>query len=184
MGLSDIFIRRPAAPRADLVWITRDAMLKCTLKFISGNKTDICVAWFDDTRERMHRFLNEENSVKIEIKSASSLQPYHLERKRVLFFEHYPLYTRESRLLSGCNAAGITFMSSFDDIILRMFGGNISGLMRRLGLEEDQYIESPMVSRAIIRAQKKLEKKVRDDFYVRSGEEWMNSYVMMHGKGI
>ncbi len=50
------------------------------------------------------------------------------------------------------------FYLSLQDDLLRIFGlDRMSGLMERLGLEEDVPIESPMVSRSIEGAQKKVE---------------------------
>jgi preprotein translocase subunit SecA len=50
------------------------------------------------------------------------------------------------------------FYLSLQDDLMRLFGGdNLSSFMDRLGLEEDQPIENRMVSKAIERAQKKVE---------------------------
>ena len=50
------------------------------------------------------------------------------------------------------------FYLSLEDDLLRIFGlDRMSGLMERLGLEEDVPIESPMVTRSIEGAQKKVE---------------------------
>jgi len=54
----------------------------------------------------------------------------------------------------GCSR----FYLSLEDDLLRIFGlDRMAGLMERLGLEEDTPIESPMVSRSIEGAQKKVE---------------------------
>ncbi|HEY4243749.1 MAG TPA: preprotein translocase subunit SecA [Kofleriaceae bacterium] len=53
---------------------------------------------------------------------------------------------------------GSRFYLSLQDDLLRIFGlDKMSGLMERLGLEEDVPIESPMVTRSIEGAQKKVE---------------------------
>ncbi len=50
------------------------------------------------------------------------------------------------------------FFLSLEDELMRRFGSeNIMGMMDRLGLEEDQPIESKMVSRAVESAQKRVE---------------------------
>ncbi len=50
------------------------------------------------------------------------------------------------------------FYLSLQDDLMRLFGAdNIMGLMDKLGIEEDQPIENKMVTRAIERAQKKVE---------------------------
>jgi preprotein translocase subunit SecA len=53
---------------------------------------------------------------------------------------------------------GSRFYLSLEDDLLRIFGlDKMAGLMERLGLEEDTPIESPMVTRSIEGAQKKVE---------------------------
>jgi len=50
------------------------------------------------------------------------------------------------------------FYISLEDDLMRLFGSdNVSGIMEKLGLEEDQAIDHPMISRAIESAQKKVE---------------------------
>ncbi len=50
------------------------------------------------------------------------------------------------------------FYLSLEDDLLRIFGSQrISGVMSRLGMEEDQPIEHSLISRAIENAQKRVE---------------------------
>ncbi len=50
------------------------------------------------------------------------------------------------------------FYLSLEDDLLRIFGsGKISGIMDKLGMEEDEPIEHPMITKAIENAQKKVE---------------------------
>jgi preprotein translocase subunit SecA len=50
------------------------------------------------------------------------------------------------------------FYVSLEDDLMRLFGSdNIKGIMDRLGLEEDQPIEHPLITKAIESAQKKVE---------------------------
>jgi preprotein translocase subunit SecA len=52
------------------------------------------------------------------------------------------------------------FFLSLDDDLMRIFAGDrLKAAMKRLGMEEDVPIESPMVSRAIERAQKQVEQR-------------------------
>ncbi len=55
--------------------------------------------------------------------------------------------------------AGITqFYLSLEDNLLRIFGSDkIKSIMERLGIEDGEYIESKMVTRAVEKAQKKVE---------------------------
>ncbi|MGB9838950.1 preprotein translocase subunit SecA [Thermovenabulum sp.] len=52
------------------------------------------------------------------------------------------------------------FFVSLEDDLMRLFGSdNVKGLMDRLGIEDDQPIEHPLISKAIENAQKKVEAK-------------------------
>jgi preprotein translocase subunit SecA len=55
--------------------------------------------------------------------------------------------------------AGTTqFYLSLEDSLLRIFGSDkIKSIMERLGVEDGEYIESKMVTRAVEKAQKKVE---------------------------
>ena len=182
MSILSMFNINPAATRIDHVWLTDAAMMKGIIKHLSENKTDLCIAWFEDTREKFNRFLNTENHMNMQITMAESLTPQSLDNRIVVFLEHYPLHAKESALLSGKKAAKIFFMSSLEDVIFQLFGGNIAGMMRSMGLPEDEFIESGLVSSAITRAQKRLQKKVKNDFHARSGAEWMHWYKIQYGK--
>ena len=51
-----------------------------------------------------------------------------------------------------------TFFISLEDDLMRIFGSEkIQGVVEKLGLEEDEAIESKMVTKAIENAQKKVE---------------------------
>jgi hypothetical protein len=172
MGLFDFFKKSPVK-RSDMVYQTREAKMAGCLQFIKYNKPDICIAWFDETFEQYNHLLNTENLLGIEIKMAKALFPYSLETKNVVFLEHYPLFSKEDNLLAGKKSGNVWFFSSFDDAVLKVFGSNISSVMKRMGMAEDECIEHPMISKSIINAQKKMESKSRYDFQAKSGDEWI-----------
>jgi len=176
MGIFNLFNKEPAISRTDLIWINYAAKLNGTRDYLSKNKTDLCVAWFEETHRGFTRFLNEENHMNIGISMAGSLRLYDLGGKNAVFLEHYPLYKKEADLLSNYKPASVCFMNSLDDALFQIFGGNIAALMRGMGLGEEEYIENSMVTSSVIKAQKKVEKKIREDFYVRSGQEWIDRY--------
>jgi hypothetical protein len=180
MSIFSLFNQNAVVPRTDLVWINRDAKLKGTLDYLSKNRADLCVSWFEETQSRFKHWLNEENHLNIEIKMAEFLVPYHLDNKCVIFLEHNPVYSGEAKLLSEIKASQLCFLNSLDDPLFQIFGDSIAKLMRSLGIAEDQYIEHKMVSKAVINAQKKVEKNIRDIFYARSGAEWLQQYRIFY----
>jgi len=182
MGIFSIFSKNSEAPRTDRVWMTSATKLKGCMDYLKENRPDLCIAWFEDTYKMFNRYLNEENNMNIEIRMAAPMHTHQLENRRVVFLEHYPLYKKEAHLLSEKNAAGICFMNALDNTIFQLFGGNIEKMMRGMGVEENDYIESGLVSKSIISAQKRLEKNVPNDFYARSGSEWLQNYSLQYRK--
>ncbi len=176
MGIFNLFKKNTSVPRVDLVWLTSEAKLKGTLDYLKQNRTDLCVAWFVETQQAFNRHVNEENHMNIEIKMAESLRMYDLNNKSAVFLEHYPAYTREENLLATNRPSHICFMNSPEDTLFLLFEGKIRSIMQAMGVEQDQYIESDMVSSAVIKAQKKIEKRIPNDFNVRSSREWMDRF--------
>lgn len=182
MGIFSLFSKTGSVPRTDLIWITAAAKLKGTPACLGNNRPDLCIAWFEETERTYNRILNEENQMNIGIKMAGSLRSFDCSGKTAVFLEHYPLYSREAALIEDYRPARVCFMNSLDDPLFQLFGGNIASLMRSLGLGEEEFIENDMVSNAVIKAQKKVEKRIRDDFYARSGQEWIETYRTYHGQ--
>ncbi len=170
------FFRSSEVSRTDLVWQNMEAKRKGCLDFLKNNKFDLCIAWFEETLDLFKHFLNEENGLNIEIVLGKSLFPYSLEKKTVLFLEHYPLFSKEQNILSSKSIQRVCFMNSLDDAVLKIFGGNISQMMKTMGMSENECLEHKLISKSIIRAQKKLEKIVHRDYPSKSGDEWMNHY--------
>lgn len=176
MGLFDIFKNNQLSPRSDLTWQTQEAKSKGCIDFLKKNKVDVCVAWFENTRDQFNRLINTQNNLNIQIALASTLFPFSLENKIVLFLEHYPLYSKEENLLGKSKATKIWFFNSLEDPIMRVFSGNISKLMSSLGMDKDECLEHKLISKSIAGAQKRMEKKVLIDFHAKSGEDWIKQF--------
>ena len=175
MGIFNLF-KSSSAPRNDMVWQTHEAKLEGCLKMLTAKPVDICLAWFEDTRDKFDRFLNTEHQRDIKIVMAKSLFNDYLDNKSVLFLEHYPLYSKEANLLAGKNVHEVWFLSSLGDPIFKLFGDNLLSLMQKLGMGENECIEHNMVSKSILNAQKKLEKEVWSDFSATSGDDWLRQF--------
>ncbi|MBI1977233.1 MAG: SEC-C domain-containing protein, partial [Candidatus Omnitrophica bacterium] len=80
----------------------------------------------------------------------------------VLGTERHEARRIDNQLRGRCGRQGdpgsSRFYLSLEDDLMRIFGSDrISGLMQRLGMEEGQEIEHPLVSRAVETAQKRVE---------------------------
>ncbi len=182
MGFFGLFNKNAYVARVDLLWLTPAVKLKGTLAYLDSTMTDLCVAWFEETYQAFTRYLNEEHRMNMDIRIADSITQNEIRNRKVVFLEHYPLYTKETKLISGCNPASIAFMNSLEDVLFCIFGGNMENVMRSLGLGENDFVENAMISKSIIRAQRRLEKGIRNEFNARSAAEWL-SWYRITGKG-
>ena len=63
---------------------------------------------------------------------------------------------------------------SLEDPLLKMFAREwVQGILQRLGMKEDEAIESQMVARRIQQAAQKIERQAVSDLRANSAEEWM-----------
>jgi hypothetical protein len=176
MGLFNAFKGSKSTPRIDMVYQTIEAKAKGCLEFLANNKIDLCVAWFENTRNEFTNLFESKPGLNIKISMATTLFPFSLDNKNVLFLEHYPLFSKEDNLLGKSRANNVWFINSLEDPIMKIFGVNISKMMEALGLGKDEFIEHKLVAKSIVNAQKKLEKGILTDFFAKSGDEWLKQF--------
>jgi hypothetical protein len=64
--------------------------------------------------------------------------------------------------------------ASLDDPLFRLFAGEwVEQVLRQLGMNEDEPIESPMVTRRVRTAQKRIEDRATANHPAHSAEEWL-----------
>ena len=102
--------------------------------------------------------------------------------------EHHPLYECDEALLSLMSTlpcrSRIRFHSALDEPLLKMFGAEkVLDVLKRLGLDERQYISHSLISSAIEKAQKKIKDKTIGNQRVDSMDEWFH-YNLTVEKGI
>jgi hypothetical protein len=96
---------------------------------------------------------------------------------RILIAEHHPLSSRDEAVLDAarslsCNAQ-VTHHTSLTDPLLSHFGGDrMRGLMKQLGMEEQECISNPVITRAIRNAQEKIQNQIQREMQTNSPEEW------------
>jgi len=98
---------------------------------------------------------------------------------RILFVEHFPLARAEAAALGVIAEIGAThphqvrFFVGLDDPMMMAFGGErIIALMERLGMAPDEVISHPMVSQAVVTAQRRLERRLTATQPADSDAEW------------
>jgi hypothetical protein len=96
----------------------------------------------------------------------------------ILVAERHPLRSRDEAIADFARSfpcrCRLVFHVSLEDALLQGFAGDwVRNLLERLGMTEDEAIESEMVARRLKQAQEKLENNVVDDLSADSAEEWM-----------
>jgi hypothetical protein len=96
---------------------------------------------------------------------------------RVLIAEHHPMVSRDQALIDAarslsCNAQMIHHTSLTDPLLSHFGGDRIRGLMKQLGMAEQDCISHPAISSAIKNAQEKIQSQVQREMQTHSPEEW------------
>lgn len=99
-------------------------------------------------------------------------------RLPILVLERHPLRIHDDRIVEFATGLGgraaIEFYISFDDPLLKRFAGDWArDMLRRLGMKEDEPIESAMVARRLGAAQRKVAKGVTNEVEAESAEDWL-----------
>jgi hypothetical protein len=95
----------------------------------------------------------------------------------VLVLERHPLREHDEDVVRFVEGLGrpsrVTFHTHLGSPLMRMFAGEwVSGVLQRLGMKDDEAIESRMVTRQIKQAQDKIAKRVTGSADAESVEEW------------
>lgn len=155
----------------DIVWLNINGKKKGFLNLLSKYPDSVCIAWFTDTFEVFNPLITIQNNVFFYREVKSSIT----ESKTVIFLEHYPLLSKEKDLMRQLKAKQYFFLNALDEPLFQQFGGeNIVSLMKNLGADEEEPIEHPLITKAIINAQKKMESKVISETSANSSQAWFS----------
>lgn len=100
----------------------------------------------------------------------------------ILVAGHHPDLAHDEMVYAFAHAlnrkTAITFYQSFDDELLKVFGGErLSQLMTTMGLAKGEAISHPMVSGSIRKAQEKLQDRIVSDLPAASEAEWFKANI-------
>lgn len=193
MGLFDWLLgssRQPVKVR-DMIWLTKQAKFHGLVRSIgvsSGGVPDhvVLVAHFADTLELL-RLIAEKGTGHDSIVAvmACDLSQALLQLKlvesqsvQIIVGERHPLLSKDRALLDLVNAqpcrCELMYHVSLEDPVLRAFAGEwVEKTLRSLGMTEDEAIESQMVARRIVDAQKRVAATSLSDVDTDSAEAWM-----------
>jgi hypothetical protein len=96
---------------------------------------------------------------------------------RVLVAEHHPLLSKDEALLGAlgrlpCRGRVVFHAALNDALLARVVGEGTLGLLKTLGLSDEECLSHPLISRAIRGAQEKIGQRARGDTPTLSAEDW------------
>ena len=156
----------------DKVWLSQHAKWEACVKMAEANPAIVFIAWFQQAKEGLASFF-EERSIQAKLFKADELTGMD-PNTMYIFVEHHPLISREQTLFEKLQLKEAPTLSSLDESIFSLFGGErLINMMNRLGMENDEIIGHAMITKAIQNAQRKISAKVIHEKPANSQEEWI-----------
>lgn len=159
--------RKPEAPEAlDRVWMSVAARDRAIVRAAQAGPV-LVLASFDETLERLRVALRSADRAEgpgLVLERADQLATVPAGAT-ILLAERHPLPAFHRALLQRLKTLAPTVtptcFAALDDPLMRTFGGErMTELMKQLGLQPDEPIEHPLISKALANAAKKLEQRL------------------------
>lgn len=158
----------PSAKVNDQIWMSSDAKWNACKKMQAVNPGCLWVAWFEATASELLAHVPGAN-VMIAEKINAPLN----DKSMIIFVEHFPIAEREQNLFLRMNLTEVPVLSSLDEPLFQLFGGERTiKIMQRLGTKDDEVISHSMITKSINRAQAKIKSVVRYVKPATSAKEW------------
>lgn len=156
----------------DKVWMNAHAKWQACLDMYALNSKLLFVTWFEETYNTLTTLFGSD---KQNVIFAKELESKVMGSHMLIFAEHYPLSKIEQALFAKLQINDVPVLSSLDEPLFLLFGGeNMITMMQRLGMEENEVLGHAMITKAIRRAQEKIEKSVISEQQATSQEEWFH----------
>jgi hypothetical protein len=176
---------------ADRIWMTTNAKFVGVAKEVaeranSGTAAILLVAHFPDVLARLHEFAALTTEVPMKAVLANNLSADIVTGLRldestsieIIVAERHPLLSADERLEEFADAfpchCRLSYHLSLDDPVMKAFSGAwVQKLLGKLGMTEEESIESNLVMRRIRDAQRKIESKSCRSMDAGSAAEWL-----------
>jgi hypothetical protein len=158
----------------DKIWMTQQGKWKGIVELWKTNPEIFILTWFDETWQRLNTLFANETSSNISLYRVKEVHHSQIGNATIIFAEHHPLREREQEIFKQLQLREAIVHSALDEPLFLHFGGEkVMGLMKQLGMDENNMIEHKMISHAIENAQEKIEKKLVSEHMAASQREWM-----------
>jgi preprotein translocase subunit SecA len=205
MGLFDSLFRSGASPPPDAgqerIWMSARAKFagiaaELDEKTRSDAAAILLVAHFPDLLERLEP-LAEKQSGRVPVKAvlagdlteelASRLGD--AGRLELIVAERHPLRSIDDELEQFARElpceSRVSHHLALDDAVIRAFAGDwVRNMLQKMGMSDDESIESEMVSRQIRQAQRKIESQTFTDTAAESAEAWLRKNCPVHAAAL
>ena len=176
----------------DRIWMTTEAKFSGLAKAVnersnSGTVAILLVAHFPDVLSRLEALANRQNTGmpvrpvfadNLDVELATSLNLDATAIIDVMVGERHPLPSVDDRLEEFADKlpcrCRFSHHLSLEDAVMKVFAGeSVQNILRKLGMSEDEPIESRMVSRRIRQAQQKIEGRAFGSMTAESATDWL-----------
>lgn len=167
--------RKKAAPikYTDMVWLDEKTRFTAILEACRNDSQLLVICWFDDTLRRLQSHFSANTISTDNLITTREMKTLHIGDRKIVFAEHYPLREKEEVVFEEIKLKEVTIHSSLDEPLFTSFGGErIAELVKKLGMNENESIEHPMISKSIRHAQEKIAKKVSFEQTAHSQQDW------------
>lgn len=166
--------KETSVPVNDIIFMNTAGKQQYLLSLAAQYGMHVFVCWFEQTAETLQQLFEANGITRFSI-----IQPREAGAHRnaeLVFCEHHPSAKIEQQRFIQLGLQKVTVVSSLDEPLLKKFGGeHIAGMMKTLGMKEDEPVSHKLVSKSIQNAQKKIDATFSGvEPHVRSQEEWMN----------
>lgn len=195
MGLFDWFAKKTNVELAsDHIWLTDEAKLEGiasevteSLSASDGPVAILLVAHFADRLRQLQALVQQRGFAPTHVIAAmaSDLTPEspqvaefaESEWVSIIAVERHPLAPRDASLVAFARTVPcrctLEFHLSLNDPLMKSFAGDwVRQVLSRLGMTENQAIESRMVTRRLQQAQLEIARRATGDMPANSAEEW------------
>ncbi len=177
----NLFGKKEDAPESifvDKTYVTTAAKINACIALARQQPNTVFICWFSDTVKILRAAFLQQGLDELKIVDANELRLATLQNKVPVFAEHYPLHSKEIKLVEQFNIEKAMVFSAMDEPLFKHFGSEkMIVLIKLLGMKEDEAIEHAAVTKYITRGQEKIAVVVTAEKFAQSQEEWMKKNV-------
>jgi hypothetical protein len=168
----------PESIFVDKTYVTTAAKTNACITLAKDQPNTIFICWFADTVKILRTAFLQLGLDEFKIVEAKELRLATLQNKVPVFAEHYPLRSKEIKLVEQFGIEKAMVFSAMDEPLFKYFGSEkMIVLIKLLGMKEDEAIEHSAVTKYINRGQEKIAALVTAEQFASSQEEWMTKNV-------